>query len=285
MDQLGRGEGLQQQQSRRRGTEAPRLHNTQQHPSHEICPRCNSSNTKFCYYNNYSLSQPRYFCKGCRRYWTQGGTLRNVPVGGGCRKSKRLKGCSVASAAAAPGCQPPQQQLQQQQMQQNHKQELQPRQMASQTPRATIYGNINSGSVAQRIDTSSNLAPLLSPFYPGYGGSFLSSLAAIQAMNQPKPPFAQPLGCGSSGGGNFRCPSNMRLQGYSIPSFGIQSFRPSDSSVHQGLVDSAAPAGPPGSDAWFWSSGGSCNDPSHAASASNRNQWTDFPGCGGPDDA
>ncbi|XP_077239589.1 dof zinc finger protein DOF3.2-like isoform X2 [Tasmannia lanceolata] len=53
------------------------------------CPRCDSTNTKFCYYNNYSLSQPRYFCKACRRYWTKGGTLRNVPVGGGCRKNKR----------------------------------------------------------------------------------------------------------------------------------------------------------------------------------------------------
>ncbi|CAL0321919.1 unnamed protein product [Lupinus luteus] len=53
------------------------------------CPRCDSTNTKFCYYNNYSLSQPRYFCKSCRRYWTKGGTLRNVPVGGGCRKPKR----------------------------------------------------------------------------------------------------------------------------------------------------------------------------------------------------
>jgi len=55
------------------------------------CPRCASSNTKFCYYNNYSLSQPRYFCKGCRRYWTKGGSLRNVPVGGGCRKNRRGK--------------------------------------------------------------------------------------------------------------------------------------------------------------------------------------------------
>ncbi|XP_058781472.1 dof zinc finger protein DOF5.3-like [Vicia villosa] len=53
------------------------------------CPRCASTNTKFCYYNNYSLSQPRYFCKGCRRYWTKGGSLRNVPVGGGCRKHRR----------------------------------------------------------------------------------------------------------------------------------------------------------------------------------------------------
>ncbi|KAG2316899.1 hypothetical protein Bca4012_067800 [Brassica carinata] len=53
------------------------------------CPRCNSSNTKFCYYNNYNLSQPRHFCKSCRRYWTRGGALRNVPIGGGCRKTKK----------------------------------------------------------------------------------------------------------------------------------------------------------------------------------------------------
>ncbi|KAJ4754166.1 Dof zinc finger protein [Rhynchospora pubera] len=52
------------------------------------CPRCESTNTKFCYYNNYNLSQPRHFCKSCRRYWTRGGLLRNVPVGGGTRKSK-----------------------------------------------------------------------------------------------------------------------------------------------------------------------------------------------------
>ncbi|KAL3642733.1 hypothetical protein CASFOL_013548 [Castilleja foliolosa] len=55
------------------------------------CPRCGSPNTKFCYYNNYSLTQPRYFCKACRRYWTRGGSLRNIPVGGGCRKSRRGK--------------------------------------------------------------------------------------------------------------------------------------------------------------------------------------------------
>ncbi|CAA0826716.1 Dof zinc finger protein DOF5.6 [Striga hermonthica] len=62
-------------------------------PQHEHalkCPRCESTHTKFCYYNNYSLSQPRYFCKTCRRYWTKGGTLRNIPVGGGCRKNKKV---------------------------------------------------------------------------------------------------------------------------------------------------------------------------------------------------
>lgn len=53
------------------------------------CPRCESTNTKFCYFNNYSLTQPRHFCKTCRRYWTRGGALRNVPVGGGCRRNKR----------------------------------------------------------------------------------------------------------------------------------------------------------------------------------------------------
>ncbi|CAL1362948.1 unnamed protein product [Linum trigynum] len=65
------------------------------------CPRCASANTKFCYYNNYSLSQPRYFCKGCRRYWTKGGSLRNVPVGGGCRKSRRSSKSSRSAALRA----------------------------------------------------------------------------------------------------------------------------------------------------------------------------------------
>ncbi|KAL6583804.1 hypothetical protein OROMI_003093 [Orobanche minor] len=61
-----------------------------QHEQAPKCPRCDSTHTKFCYYNNYSLSQPRYFCKTCRRYWTKGGTLRNIPVGGGCRKNKKV---------------------------------------------------------------------------------------------------------------------------------------------------------------------------------------------------
>ncbi|KAM3285083.1 dof zinc finger protein DOF1.4 [Capsicum chacoense] len=70
-------------------------------PPHLKCPRCDSSNTKFCYYNNYSLSQPRHFCKACKRYWTRGGTLRNVPVGGGCRKNKRIKRPSTNSSSSS----------------------------------------------------------------------------------------------------------------------------------------------------------------------------------------
>ncbi|KAK1292163.1 Dof zinc finger protein DOF4.7 [Acorus calamus] len=65
------------------------------------CPRCDSPNTKFCYYNNYSLSQPRHFCKTCRRYWTKGGALRNVPVGGGCRKNKKSRPSSSSSTSSA----------------------------------------------------------------------------------------------------------------------------------------------------------------------------------------
>eukprot|EP00262_Sarcandra_glabra_P015943 TRINITY_DN5032_c2_g1_i1.p1 TRINITY_DN5032_c2_g1~~TRINITY_DN5032_c2_g1_i1.p1 ORF type:complete len:466 (+),score=58.28 TRINITY_DN5032_c2_g1_i1:89-1486(+) len=52
------------------------------------CPRCNSLDTKFCYYNNYNVNQPRHFCKKCQRYWTAGGAMRNVPVGAGRRKTK-----------------------------------------------------------------------------------------------------------------------------------------------------------------------------------------------------
>ncbi|KAI4372004.1 hypothetical protein MLD38_010292 [Melastoma candidum] len=52
------------------------------------CPRCKSMETKFCYFNNYNVNQPRHFCKGCHRYWTAGGALRNVPVGAGRRKNK-----------------------------------------------------------------------------------------------------------------------------------------------------------------------------------------------------
>ncbi|KAJ4701828.1 Dof zinc finger protein like [Melia azedarach] len=66
------------------------------------CPRCDSTSTKFCYYNNYNLSQPRHFCKSCRRYWTQGGTLRNIPVGGGTRKnSKRTRTTSSSSSCSS----------------------------------------------------------------------------------------------------------------------------------------------------------------------------------------
>ncbi|XP_057455252.1 dof zinc finger protein DOF1.7-like [Lotus japonicus] len=66
------------------------------------CPRCDSINTKFCYYNNYNLSQPRHYCKNCKRYWTKGGSLRNIPVGGGSRKTtKRSSSTSKRSSSSS----------------------------------------------------------------------------------------------------------------------------------------------------------------------------------------
>ncbi|KAL6614487.1 hypothetical protein ACP70R_036757 [Stipagrostis hirtigluma subsp. patula] len=64
------------------------------------CPRCRSRNTKFCYFNNYNVNQPRHFCKDCHRYWTAGGALRNVPVGAGRRKNRPLG--PVVAAATVP---------------------------------------------------------------------------------------------------------------------------------------------------------------------------------------
>eukprot|EP00793_Prasinoderma_coloniale_P000760 PRCOL_00003910-RA len=66
-----------------------------------VCPRCKSTDTKFCYYNNYNIKQPRHLCRSCQRYWTAGGTLRNVPVGAGRRKSKSAAKAEKAAAESA----------------------------------------------------------------------------------------------------------------------------------------------------------------------------------------
>ncbi|XP_066349005.1 dof zinc finger protein DOF5.8-like [Miscanthus floridulus] len=98
------------------GDDAARKGQGQQPRQQQLeCPRCRSTNTKFCYYNNYSTAQPRHFCRACRRYWTHGGTLRNVPVGGASRraggggKRRRVsaKPSSAASASASPPPMPP----------------------------------------------------------------------------------------------------------------------------------------------------------------------------------
>ncbi|KAL8528634.1 hypothetical protein ACS0TY_006177 [Phlomoides rotata] len=72
-------------------------------PEHLPCPRCDSTNTKFCYYNNYNFSQPRHFCKSCRRYWTHGGTLRDIPIGGGSRKNAKRSRPAGTSATPTTG--------------------------------------------------------------------------------------------------------------------------------------------------------------------------------------
>ncbi|KAG6502393.1 hypothetical protein ZIOFF_042285 [Zingiber officinale] len=67
------------------------------------CPRCKSRETKFCYFNNYNVNQPRHFCKACHRYWTAGGALRNVPVGAGRRRGRPIHRSSMAAASGCVG--------------------------------------------------------------------------------------------------------------------------------------------------------------------------------------
>ncbi|KAJ0456186.1 putative transcription factor C2C2-Dof family [Helianthus annuus] len=91
--------GNMQSSSNQRSTPTKRSLQTQQTDPLK-CPRCDSTNTKFCYYNNYNKTQPRHYCKACKRHWTKGGTLRNVPVGGG-RKNKRVKRPNTATATTS----------------------------------------------------------------------------------------------------------------------------------------------------------------------------------------
>ena len=57
--------------------------------THHSCARCGSDKTRFCYYNNGLTTQPRYFCRSCQRYWTEGGAQRNLPTGCGRRKDPK----------------------------------------------------------------------------------------------------------------------------------------------------------------------------------------------------
>ncbi|KAJ0971824.1 hypothetical protein J5N97_019783 [Dioscorea zingiberensis] len=59
------------------------------------CPRCESKETKFCYFNNYNVNQPRHFCRSCHRYWTAGGSLRNIPKGAGRKRSSLVASYST----------------------------------------------------------------------------------------------------------------------------------------------------------------------------------------------
>ncbi|KAK8692629.1 hypothetical protein V6N13_076085 [Hibiscus sabdariffa] len=317
----GSGQGMTQNQQQDQRFKALTAENQQLQNPPQKCPRCESLNTKFCYYNNYSLSQPRYFCKACRRYWTQGGTLRNVPVGGGCRKGKRTK---VSSSGENSRSHP---QIPQQQTAQPHNL-TSPQSMISSNP-------MISASAALRTNESSGLASSsaissVGSYYPGAG--FLSSLAAIQSMNQPQPqpqpqPFNQPLNQTLSIGGDLGGSSNLGLlQGYGVASFGSQQHQsiqqpqfflmgdrdqkalnmsPSDQerliqssrlaagnssqqNWHQSFINNRDPTV---SEAALWSinnsssstsSPGNTNTSNTTASSLNPNQWPDFPGYGAP---
>ncbi|CAK8560296.1 unnamed protein product [Lathyrus sativus] len=109
------------------------------------CPRCESNNTKFCYYNNYNLSQPRHFCKNCKRYWTKGGSLRNIPVGGGTRK--------VTKRSSNP---------------------KRPTTSSSSSPSPSITSSAQTSSVPESDPTRIRIDPV----EPSFGGGSFSSLLA-----------------------------------------------------------------------------------------------------------
>ena len=66
------------------------------------CARCGSDKTRFCYYNNGLASQPRYYCRSCQRYWTDGGALRNLPKGSGRRKDRGPANAAPSAPATDP---------------------------------------------------------------------------------------------------------------------------------------------------------------------------------------
>ncbi|KAG6471038.1 dof zinc finger protein DOF4.5-like [Zingiber officinale] len=71
-------------------------------PPRVPCARCGSDDTKFCYYNNYNTSQPRYYCRTCKRHWTHGGTLRNVPEGGSSSKKNPRRNRKLSPSPSSP---------------------------------------------------------------------------------------------------------------------------------------------------------------------------------------
>lgn len=178
------------------------LHQPPPLPQPQKCPRCDSVNTKFCYYNNYSLSQPRYYCKSCRRYWTQGGTLRNVPVGGGCwRKSKRPKTSTSSNNSENSRTQPLTPPL--------------PSQLHVSQNLTTMSAMISGNSGLLPVNQSSrSLLEVISPMGSFYsGGSFLS----MQQVNMGDVPGGQ-LGGGIAGGVKM-----AQFPGLNFPSLNSQS--------------------------------------------------------------
>ncbi|KAH6775259.1 TARGET OF MONOPTEROS 6 [Perilla frutescens var. hirtella] len=246
-------------------------HHNQPPPPPPRCPRCDSSNTKFCYYNNYSLSQPRYFCKACRRYWTQGGTLRNVPIGGGCRKSKRPRTLGSSSSSLSNGLM--------------RTPGLSTAAAQPQFPTAMMAGQSSRAAAPP-------MAPPVGGSYYG-GGSFLSSLAAMQSSP------AGGINHGAAmmgGGGGSRFGSNMALlQGMTFPSMkspappqqqtqppSTHFFRPqqslnpqgSFSSWTQSVINAGATSSSAAAPSGLWRSNGGAGSGQPGSSLAP-NQWSD----------
>lgn len=220
MEQVGEGRGG----GELRGDENKQCH--PRPPPQQQCPRCESLDTKFCYYNNYSLLQPRYFCKACKRSWTQGGTLRNIPIGGHSRRGKRSKSSSSSTINSFqspmqlhPQPQPqlqvqPQTQLQlrpqptTQEVVQNQPNlttqpqlRVQPQMQMQQRPQPAIQEVVQNQT---KLTTFMRHTPPItvqstSPYYQGSGvggGGYLSSQVEVRSLNPSPQPFNQSLNVG-----------------------------------------------------------------------------------------
>ncbi|KAE9596882.1 hypothetical protein Lal_00007645 [Lupinus albus] len=137
------------------------------------CPRCDSLDTRFCYYNNYKSTQPRYFCRNCKRYWTLGGTLRNIPIACNISKEKRTKNPSTYRLHQS--TLPPSLHEVVVQTQHQHPQEA---------ALKTQLANIKTMEKAR--NSSHMMAPPMSHFYQG-GHENLSSIGTIHSMRPSQP--------------------------------------------------------------------------------------------------
>ncbi|KAL0377598.1 UNVERIFIED_CONTAM: Dof zinc finger protein DOF4.7 [Sesamum radiatum] len=133
------------------------------------CPRCASLDTKFRYFNNHSLAQPRHYCKTCKRQWTVGGNLRNIPFGGKTRNGKQTKASS--SRCGNPRSQAPEPPLP---LGEEHQ---------SVTPMAEIIPqNLNTTMTQPVINLPAEISPLSSYYF----NDEISCLDAIQSLIQPE---------------------------------------------------------------------------------------------------
>ncbi|KAF3968057.1 hypothetical protein CMV_008012 [Castanea mollissima] len=253
----------------------------QQQPQQpQKCPRCESLNTKFCYYNNYSLSQPRYFCKTCRRYWTQGGTLRNVPVGGGCRKGKRAKTSSSSSSSENSRSQQPQQAVQQQNL-------TNPPAVIPSNPAITTSPALRTKEHGILASPSAPSIPSISPYYAAGGSSNLSLLQGFSVPSFGSQQHQRQIQQNQF----YQMGNRDRNMEHLYPTEEtlIQSNRPPTSSQHDwhhGFINNTNNQTASDSALWTMSTDttttatGNTNNTNNTGSTLNPSQWPDLPGYG-----
>lgn len=274
-------------------------------PPPQKCPRCDSLNTKFCYYNNYSLSQPRYFCKTCRRYWTQGGTLRNVPVGGGCRKGKRPKTSSSSSTISGDN-------ISSRSLQPNHHLPPLPltanqQQLQLQLPPHMITSMAAMVSTISGLPTTSHHQSLMrnsTPWGGGGGahapatslystaGNLFSSLASMHSLTPSQGGTNHPTNLGTGGSGSsLGSGANLPIfQGFDFPlSMKTQqvqnhhsTFQMHQSSGFQGMVHEQDKDG--GEPPFYSTADQNLVRGQPGAAARTLNSWNNHGGVGGEGD-